>query len=461
MPTTAMSLREALNLTVYSNPQVGEAIFDRNAIGYELKQAKGQWLPRLDLEARGGAEWSDKPTNRNSGDYAFGPYEVSAIATQKIFDGFATTYEIERQRARLDSTSFRVWERSEFIGLAAVRSYLEITRLSLVQGAARRNIAYHERVASDMREGLSRGVVSVADVQQANERLIAAKVFLTEADEERELAEAEFIDVVGRPIGHLGKIDDFRNRIPGSLNAVLASARNNNPLISLTNADVDVANAQVKIAEADYYPRFDLELSSRFGENLDGVNGRDANARAQVVMRWNLFNGNITTNRRAEEIERASEARMRSQQAYREVERETRLSWIRRVELDRQLKLLTQQLAAARQVLSSYEEQFTVGQRSLLDVLDTQNSVFQSEVAEISARYALRFSDFRMLAAMGQLLSSFSIQPPAQSEAGYRTVEDFRDTGKSLVGAPLPGVAASWRRGVPVPPTKEQGSVRY
>lgn len=66
-----MSLRDAVNLTVYSNPEIGEAVFDRNAIGFELKQAKGEWLPRLDLEFRGGTEWADRSFTRERGQFFF------------------------------------------------------------------------------------------------------------------------------------------------------------------------------------------------------------------------------------------------------------------------------------------------------------------------------------------------------------------------------------------------------
>ncbi|GHB35347.1 channel protein TolC [Pseudovibrio japonicus] len=445
-----MSLRDAVNLTVYSNPEIGEAVFDRNAIGFELKQAKGEWLPRLDLEFRGGTEWADRSFTRERGQFFFGPYEVRAYGRQKIFDGFATTYEIERQRARLDSTSFRVWERSEFVGLSAVRAYVEVARLSEVKQSADRNIAYHNKVAADMRAGLSRGVISVADVQQATERVFAALLALEEVLEELELAEANFIEVVGKPIGHLGGVPSVTPRIPGTLADVLNVARRNNPLIASRKADIDAANAEIKIAESGYYPRFDLEVSSRLGENLNGFPGVNNQAAALVVMRWNLFNGNITKNRRAEQVERAGEARMRSERAYREVERETRASWIRRVELSKQLALIKKQLSASQQLLISYESQFTIGQRTLLDVLNTQNTVFFTEVSEISARYAQAFANYRLLAAMGGLLETFDVQPPSQAEAGYRKVRDDKETDDWLPGKALPGVTARWVRGTPV-----------
>src|SRR5690348_11454211 len=44
----AMSLREAVSIALISNPQIGQAIQNREAIEFELRQARGLYLPRVD-----------------------------------------------------------------------------------------------------------------------------------------------------------------------------------------------------------------------------------------------------------------------------------------------------------------------------------------------------------------------------------------------------------------------------
>ncbi len=49
-PAHAMNLRDAVSLALISNPQIGQAIQDREALEFELKQAHGEYLPRVDFE---------------------------------------------------------------------------------------------------------------------------------------------------------------------------------------------------------------------------------------------------------------------------------------------------------------------------------------------------------------------------------------------------------------------------
>ena len=62
------------------------------------------------------------------------------------------------------------------------------------------------------------------------------------------------------------------------------------------------------------------------------------------------------------------------------------------------------QAAANEKLVSSYREQFKVGQRSLLDVLDAQNTRFNTATLADTSSYASLFAQYRLLAATGQLL---------------------------------------------------------
>ena len=55
-PSHALTLKEAVNTALHSNPEIGQAIENREAIEFELRQAKGLYLPSVDLEASAGVE---------------------------------------------------------------------------------------------------------------------------------------------------------------------------------------------------------------------------------------------------------------------------------------------------------------------------------------------------------------------------------------------------------------------
>ena len=87
----ALTLKEAAAVALESNPEIGQAIENREAIEFELRQARGLYLPSIDLEGSAGVRRLDNPSRRALGveDDALAPVEISGVITQKLFDGGA------------------------------------------------------------------------------------------------------------------------------------------------------------------------------------------------------------------------------------------------------------------------------------------------------------------------------------------------------------------------------------
>jgi adhesin transport system outer membrane protein len=420
-PAKALTLEEAIAAAVASNPQISEAIYNRQAIGFELRQGKGLFLPRVDLEVRGGiARYRTPATIPNGLEDDFNTREVRLAVTQRLFDGFAALSEVQRQAARLDSASHRVFERSEFIALAVAREYIDIVRLRVLIQKAQENLAFHTQVSSDVNKATQGGATSIADQQQAQERVLAARARVDQIRDDLSQSESRFIQLVGLPIGKVTSVPRLTRHIPASLDKVVGVARTENPLLKIRAADLDAALALVRGAEANFYPRVTAELSTRKGKNVDNVNGNIEDHRAEIVGRWNLYSGGIDTANREEQVRRASEARMVIHTAHREVEHECRSSWDRRIWLRSQMNWLTQQSAVSRQLLGSYQEQFRIGARSLLDLLDTQNTAYATQAALLTAQYAEVFTEYRLLASMGMLVKTFKVPVSKDAKAEAR-----------------------------------------
>ena len=103
----AASLADTVQFTIRTNPEVLQSAANRRAIDYELRQAKGLYFPQIDLRAGVGPEWSDN-TSVNS--TTLTRYESRATLQQRLFDGFETQSEKERQAARIDAAASRVRE---------------------------------------------------------------------------------------------------------------------------------------------------------------------------------------------------------------------------------------------------------------------------------------------------------------------------------------------------------------
>ncbi|MCL6707846.1 TolC family outer membrane protein [Pseudomonas sp. R2.Fl] len=401
-----MTLKEAVQLTLTTNPQILQAAKNREAAEFELRQARGLNLPSVDLEAGYGRRRLASPTSGglSSDDDDLSPADVSLTITQPLFDGGTARAEIERQASRVDGASFRVSQRSEALALEAVQAYLEYMLQAGIVTAAQQNRDFHQQILSDIEDSIQGGTLTDADLLQGRERLEAAKARLLEAQQELEATKISFLRVVGEPISNPAKPASVAKSLPRTLDDAIFIAKNANPQIAAAMADVDAADAEVRGSRANYLPKLNLELSASTGDDVGGSQGNTNDVQARVVARWNLFRGGIDTAKEQEQIRRAGEQRMALYDSHREVEQSVRSAWNERVSRGALAQTLTEQSSINANLVNSYREQFKVGQRSLLDVLDAQNTRFNTSVSAQTARLVSLFAEYKILAAMGSLV---------------------------------------------------------
>src|ERR671918_2922586 len=323
----ATTIEESIRAALETNPEVGVVAADREAIEQELRQARAEYLPSIDLRGAAGPEYTDSPVTRNQDDGGEGSktllrLESQLTLTQMLFDGFATQSEVQRQIARIDSAAYRVQETAEFIALDAVEAHLDVLRNQALVELARENVAQHQRILGQVRELERRGAGSIGDVRQAESRLAEAENALAVALGNLRDAEAFYLAVAGIPPVDLEEGPVPVVALPESPDAAAAAASVTSPTVQIANADIDVAEAELRGARAGYYPNLDLELGASAGEDLDGVEGSDVSAQALVVLRYNLFRGGADIAREREGFARVREAREALRVAQREAEEE-------------------------------------------------------------------------------------------------------------------------------------------
>lgn len=212
--------------------------------------------------------------------------------------------------------------------------------------------------------------------------------------------------------------------LPRSSAEAVDIARRQSPRIAAAGADVDAADALARGAKAAYLPVISFEAKARVGNDIDGSEGRTSDLEAKVVARWNLYRGGRDQASEQERIRRASQARMDNVLVHREVQESIQSAWDKRSKRAQQASLLREQASASGSLVSSYRDQFRVGERSLLDVLSAQNTRFNTEVLAKTAQYAAVYADYQTLAAMGSLVRAFNLESAPQAEAYAR--EEFK-----------------------------------
>ena len=409
-----VNLNQAIEAALESNPEINQAIQNKEAIEFEREQAQGLFWPRISVEGSAGVRKLKNVTRRALGiaNQTLYPAELQISGEWTILDGGRRTGELKRQAARTDGAALRVEERSEFIALQVARQYLDLLLQQRIVAASDDNITFHRTLVTDLSEGVRQGSISIADQQQAEERLQAALVRRTEAEEDMVNATIALRNLTGLSISDVAMPASKRSKVAPTLADAVSQARTDNPKVREAMADVDAAHAMVKKAEGDLAPTIGIEASARAGDDVDGFRGRTSDYIARVVMRWNIFDGGINRAKVQEMVRRASEARFRLHEMNREAESEARTSWNRMNTQGKLLEELSQQGRVSDDLLISYREQFNVGRRSLLDVLDAQNTRYNVQVRTETARFSEMFAEFQVLAATNQLLEALNLGAP-------------------------------------------------
>ncbi len=418
----AETIVDAVNTAVHSNPIILESVANTSAINDELRQAKGRYRPTISLSADTGAVIEEGDSDRYSNTYSTqGNGRIvddqkswksgaSVRLTQNLFDGGSRKAEEQRQAARVDSSSIRIVERAEAIALQTIYAYLEVLRYQENMHLSAKNVAKHREIVNRV-ENLGAITASAADVAQARSRLARAEdnyVIVTRNLEENALA---FERLVGRRPGDLEKPQLVSEQaLPATVEDAKALTIAKNPTLQFSRVDIDVAKAELKSTEANFYPTLNLELEGGVSNNAGGGSGTQRNASASVLLNWNIYNGNVNDATYDEYKNRLvqSEENYNSQQRF--TIEETLKTWDLLVRDDARIQSLRQEVRYSAEALRTYNEEFEAGNRDLLDVLQAESDSYVSKINLLEAEYSKIYNRYRLLAMTGNLLDYLGVQ---------------------------------------------------
>jgi len=198
----AMGLKEAIQLAISTNPDIGIVASNREAVDEELRQARGLYLPQIDLAAGIGKERTNDRATRSDaigGDaLTLTRQETSLTLQQRVFDGFESDSTVRREKARVESAAQRVAENTEFLALDAIGAYVGVLRQRELVRLAEENVRIHTSILGSLRQRLAGGGGSRADVAQTEARAARARATLTQTLNDLRDGEASFTRVVGQ-----------------------------------------------------------------------------------------------------------------------------------------------------------------------------------------------------------------------------------------------------------------------
>lgn len=406
----AETLQEAIDTMLQTNPEVRSMAYNRLGRDEEVRQAKSGYLPKVDFTAGYGVREIQEPVNDS-----LDPQQFILSLRQNIFTGMATMNEVDRQKARVRSEAYSLQGASENKALRTTEVYLNVLRQQELLALAEENLNTHLRIGDQIKLRSDSGVASKADSDQVGGRLSLSQANVIVAKTNVADAHSNYLAVVGHLPANLLTPTAPDSLIPASLEDAESMAVKMHPTLKSADSDLEARQEQYEVAKAPYLPVIDLEVDQIWQEEVD-LDGSEEELIAMVRLRYNLFHGFKDEARRAETTHLISEAREIRNNTNRQVVESIRLSWMAYQAVKDRLKYLEQRVTSTTDTSGSYTQQFDLGKRTLLDVLDTEAEVIDAKRALVEAKYDGLYAQYRILNGLGQLVNSFELKWPEESQ---------------------------------------------
>lgn len=454
-------LKAAVEKAILENPEVKVKHNNLLAITNEQAAAEGGWRPRIDLEATGGEKSIFSPGMKS--DKGYSNTSATLQLRQTLFDGFATSTDVRRLGHSRMAAYYDLLATSDNIGLEAARAYLDVQRYRELVDLAKENYANHSDVYTRLESRVKAGVGRRVDLEQASGRLaLAESNWLTEASNLHDVT-ARYQRLVGElPAQTLTDAPNLAPFLPGREDYVANTVRGNPEFLSAVS-NLRAFRADAQFRKSANYPTLELRASQSVETNRSAVSGDYRDSAIQLVLNYNLYRGGTDQARIRQYVDKLNATYDLRDKVCRDVRQTALIAFNDVSKLESQIAFLSQHELSTSKAREAYRQQFDIGQRSLLDLLDTENEYFQSRRALVNAEYDLSLAKARVLGANGTLLSALKLRPietqAPDQPGGTETDDDSMQCVSGLApqvlldkaSLPAPTLAAAAPAPAPVP----------
>jgi adhesin transport system outer membrane protein len=403
------SLQEAAERAISNNPELRARWFEFKASVEDVSAARGGYMPQVDFQAFAGREWEKRPSGDTGG---FNHPGASLTLRQMLFDGFATSNEVQRLGYARLTRYYELLSSSDQIAFETVRAYQDVLRYRELVALAQDNFALHKEILGQIEERVKAGVGRRVDLEQASGRLaLAESNWLTDLSNLHDVS-ARFQRIVGEaPAAALAPSQDLRTALPKEGDIALATALKQNPGFLAAVSNIRSARSDAETRKANNYPKLELVAKQALDRDRDGISGTFQDRTIQLNLNYNLFSGGRDSARTRGAVEKLNTAYELRDKTCRDIRQTTQIAWNDVRRLNEQMKFLDQHQLSTEKSRDAYRKQFDIGQRTLLDLLDTENELFTAKRAVVNAVNDLKTSEAGVLTQMHQLLAVLKLAP--------------------------------------------------
>ena len=407
----ATSLEEAVATSFNTNPQLREYFHKYKERAEDLKIAEAGWLPSVDLTAAIATGEQDTPQSRlGLVEEEIQPLNYGITLTQVLFDGFFTSENISRVKNETQSEFYQLQVAAENLALDVVKVYLDVLQKQKLIELAQKNLESHRQIHQQIKMRTDNGLGSASDLSQVTGRLARANANYLTAENNLLDAQASFFRLVGQSPKELKLPVADMDLLPISKSSLITDSLQKHQTILLAKSDIRAVKAEFNANSSSYYPRVTFDVGYNTVDDSNRDNSEETEFKAGISLTYNLFRGGSDVATRKRSAYRVEQAKDIKEAAERQVKEGAIFAWNAYELIGQELTFLEQHVEQSYLTKVAYQEQFELGRRTLLDLLDTENELFEARKSHVVAETAYITSHYRLFNAGGKLLSGLRIK---------------------------------------------------
>lgn len=412
VPADKHWVRDLVAQVLERQPELQQADADSLAARARWNETRAAALPQLNISGALGQQEQTLAQGRNNS-YK-DQRSLQLRLAQPIYDS-AVDARTRQNRALYIGSDWQKMSLREQAMAKAVELYAELVRQSRLTELARDNLRLHRQYVAQMKEIARSDVGRASDLPVAQSRVALAESVLTSR-----LARLESARVQWRALSSLPSPEEsaaaplaevLRDlpevELPVTLESAVQESLERSPQLQKALSDVQAAREALQVAQSQNAPKVGLEVRRLYGNNYASIYGEQNEWYAGVNMQWNLAFSDAFARKAASEALQSAQhvvdghvLRLRSV---------VETQWFEYQAAHASLNSYRAYTEFAQEVAKSYAEQFRIGRRSLLDVLNAENEMFTARSNALTTQVDLALASWRLLSSRGRLAEELGL----------------------------------------------------
>jgi outer membrane protein len=438
----ADTLEWAIIQAYKNNPQINSQRAAVRATDENVPQALSGYRPRISLSGSAGEQYLDVYSKTGSTPPYSSSYGAAAVTnygitgTQTLLNGFQTANRTRQAESQVSAAREALRLAEHAILLNAVTAYMNLIRDAAILDLQRSNVEVLTEQLRQTQDRFKVGEVTRTDVAQAESRLAGGRATMLSAQSSYVTSRAAYRQIIGVEAAKLAPATPVDRLSPRAPRQAVEYARAKHPSVTVAMFNVDAAILQVKIAEGALYPTLSLQANAQQtngpAASLAMLKTSVATITGQLTVPIYQGGGEYSTIRQAKEI--LGQRRLDLDTAREQAQQNVVQSWGQLEAAKAQIKATESQVASAEIALNGVREEARVGQRTTLDVLNSQQELVNARVALVTAQHDRVVASFALLASVGRLtIPVLGLKVPA-----YDPMVHYQQVRDSWIGVRTP-----------------------